>query len=137
MEPAWRNTKLSLERPYKDDNGHPIRTLLDITQDGQFIYEPREEGDAKLGERFRRIFTERGIDFFDSDPASRYGQESLNTESGEHGIDRNDDQQDADSPEEQDVDVEAKFMTPEMLFKMRSEILPRLQYVCALFKCRR
>ena len=39
-EPEWRKAKFSLERPYKDDNGQPILTLLDITPDGQYIYEP-------------------------------------------------------------------------------------------------
>lgn len=39
-EPAWRKIRLSLERPYKDDNGQPFLTLLDITPDGQNIYEP-------------------------------------------------------------------------------------------------
>lgn len=39
-DPAWKKLKLSLERPYKDDNGKPIPTLLDITPEGQHIYEP-------------------------------------------------------------------------------------------------
>ena len=38
-QPSWRQLKLSLERPYKDDNGQPIPTLFDITPDGQQIYE--------------------------------------------------------------------------------------------------
>ena len=32
--------KLSLERPYKDDLGRSIPTVLDITTDGRHIYEP-------------------------------------------------------------------------------------------------
>lgn len=36
---TWRDLKLSLERPYKNDNGEPIPTLLDITPEGEFIYE--------------------------------------------------------------------------------------------------
>ena len=39
-EPPWKKLKLSLERPYKDDNGEPIPELLDITADGQHIYRP-------------------------------------------------------------------------------------------------
>ena len=39
-EPAWKKLQLSLERPYKDDNGQPIPTLFDITPEGQHIYEP-------------------------------------------------------------------------------------------------
>lgn len=39
-EPAWKKIKLSLERPYKDDNGNRIPVLLDLMPDGQHIYEP-------------------------------------------------------------------------------------------------
>lgn len=39
-EPPWKKIKLSLERPYKDDRGDPLPVLLDITPDGQHIYEP-------------------------------------------------------------------------------------------------
>ena len=39
-EPAWRKLKLTLERPYADDQGNPIRQLLDVTPEGQQIYEP-------------------------------------------------------------------------------------------------
>ena len=36
--PEWKKLKLSLERPYKNDNGDHIPVLLDITPDGP-IYE--------------------------------------------------------------------------------------------------
>ena len=39
-EPGWKNTKLSLERPYKDDGGARIPVLLDITPDGEHKPEP-------------------------------------------------------------------------------------------------
>ena len=39
-EPPWKKIKLSLERPYKDDEGIPIPVLLDITADGQHVFEP-------------------------------------------------------------------------------------------------
>ena len=39
-EPAWRKLKLTLERPYTDDQGNPIRQLLDVTPEGQQIHEP-------------------------------------------------------------------------------------------------
>jgi hypothetical protein len=39
-EPSWRKTKLSLERPYRDDNGERIPVLLDITSEGEHVYEP-------------------------------------------------------------------------------------------------
>lgn len=37
---SWKNLKLALERPYKDDNGDEIPVLFDISPDGQHIYEP-------------------------------------------------------------------------------------------------
>lgn len=39
-QPEWKQLKLSLERPYKDDDGKPIPVVLDITPEGQHIYEP-------------------------------------------------------------------------------------------------
>jgi hypothetical protein len=39
-EPQWKKTKLSLERPYRDDHGERIPVLLDITPDGEPIFEP-------------------------------------------------------------------------------------------------
>lgn len=39
-EPSWKKTKLSLERPYKDDNGERIPILFDITSEGEHVYEP-------------------------------------------------------------------------------------------------
>lgn len=35
----WKKLKLSFERPYKDDQGDVIPVLLDITPEGQHIYE--------------------------------------------------------------------------------------------------
>lgn len=39
LAPSWKNIKLSFERPYKDDQGDIIPVLLDITPEGQHIYE--------------------------------------------------------------------------------------------------
>lgn len=39
-ELEWKKVKLSLERPYKDDGGKLIPALLDITPEGQQIFEP-------------------------------------------------------------------------------------------------
>jgi hypothetical protein len=38
-EPPYKKIKLSLERPYKDEEGNPIPVLLDITPEGEHIYE--------------------------------------------------------------------------------------------------
>ena len=40
IQPLYKKLKHSLERLYKDDNGEPIPVLLDITPDGQHIFEP-------------------------------------------------------------------------------------------------
>lgn len=116
----WHRTKLSLERPYKDDEGNLIPNLLDIAPDGQFIYEPREEPDAKIGEQFRRIFIERGINFFDLDPAFRYKEGHADEAGDEDGeVEARDDTEKRDE--------ESHPMSPEELRKMREEIVPRLQ----------
>jgi mediator of RNA polymerase II transcription subunit 17 len=39
-EPAWKKIKLSLERPYKNDDGEHIPVLEDITPEGIHINEP-------------------------------------------------------------------------------------------------
>ena len=39
-EPQWRSTKLSFERPYKDDWGNRMPVLYDLTPEGERIYEP-------------------------------------------------------------------------------------------------
>jgi len=37
---SWRETKLTLERPYKDEDGQCIPSLLDIDLQGNPVYEP-------------------------------------------------------------------------------------------------
>lgn len=39
LSPSWNKLKLSLERPYKNDQGDIIPVLFDITPEGQHIYE--------------------------------------------------------------------------------------------------
>lgn len=125
----WKELKLSLERPYKNDEGNKIQPLLDIVN-GQFVFEPPEEWDAKLGDRFNRIFAERGIDFFDLDSATRYKVSDDDTPPPSEETD--DKQVNNELTTDGDVqDQEPKPMTPEMLFKMRMELLPRLQYVAS------
>jgi mediator of RNA polymerase II transcription subunit 17, fungi type len=124
----WNKTKLSLERPYKNDEGQLIPTLLDITPDGQFIYESREEQDAKIGELFRRILIERGVDFFDKDPSERYGA-SRDEDEGQPSTDNQAKKDPPDTGESGQDDEDVRPMTPEMLLKMRGELIPRLQYV--------
>jgi mediator of RNA polymerase II transcription subunit 17, fungi type len=41
-EPPWKKLSLSLERPYRDDEGEKIPVLFDITPEGEHVYEPYE-----------------------------------------------------------------------------------------------
>ena len=65
---------------------------------------------SKIGENLRRIFVERGHDFFDKTDRSAEAEK-----------------EDADEEKEQDTRDTTQPMTPEELFKMRMEIMPQLQ----------
>ncbi|KAF8639838.1 hypothetical protein AX17_001093 [Amanita inopinata Kibby_2008] len=121
-EPPWKRLRLSLERPYKDDNGDAIPDLYDITPDGHHIYEPKETLRKKLGERLRRIFLERGADFFENGklhPLEQINQTVQNTNV--------DNVLDHESQEETAHDkMGAKPMSTQDLHKMQMEILPQL-----------
>ncbi|KAI0750794.1 subunit 17 of mediator complex-domain-containing protein [Daedaleopsis nitida] len=116
-EPPWKKLKLSLERPYKDDNGEPIPELLDITADGQHIYRPREDPTALVGTRLRRIFLERGVDFFEAEK----GALPSTTRDNEDRTEPED-----DAPKDEPSVESSHHMTPEELQKMRMAILPQL-----------
>ncbi|QRW16088.1 BAG domain protein [Rhizoctonia solani] len=49
------SVKLSLEPPYRDDNGKPIPDLRDITQDGQLVFEEKQSPSAALGPQLKRL----------------------------------------------------------------------------------
>ncbi|KAF8450286.1 subunit 17 of mediator complex-domain-containing protein [Boletus edulis BED1] len=118
-EPDWKKTKLSLERPHKDDSGARIPVLLDITPEGEQIVEPYgiENPTTLLGENLRRIFVERGVDFFERQDQLPIGDElvpppresSPVSEDGEHTTDNT-----------------RLTMSPEQLLKMRMVITPQL-----------
>jgi mediator of RNA polymerase II transcription subunit 17 len=131
MDDQWKMLQLPLERPYKDDNGHHIPVLLDITPEGQHIYESwvfsarylrtltagatsKENAAQGLGDKLRRVFIERGADFFERSPSSLIDEE-VAVEEGQGDANDNDEDE-----------AMAKFMTMEELYKMRMEILPQL-----------
>ncbi|EIW61969.1 uncharacterized protein TRAVEDRAFT_44798 [Trametes versicolor FP-101664 SS1] len=116
-EPPWKKLKLSLERPYKDDSGEPIPELLDITPEGQHVYRPREDPTATVGTKLRRIFVERGHDFFEVHKNSRTLPPLQSQDAAPH---EEDDMED-DAPAET-----SHTMTPEELYKMRMNLLPQL-----------
>ena len=136
-EPAWRKLKLTLERPYADDQGNPIRQLLDVTHEGQQIYEPyapvpslihdvspltqsprAPDSNKQLAENIRKVFTERGHDFFEKRDAASGRIDIANS----NGLDDKDKETDAEA-----TSSSTQPMTPEQLLKMRSDIIPRLE----------
>ncbi|KAF7977414.1 hypothetical protein HWV62_3550 [Athelia sp. TMB] len=115
--PEWKKLKLSLERPYKNDNGEHIPVLLDITPDGP-IYEEKDDPSKVLGEKLRRIFVERGADFFDKFQGDLAAQDVSTDAQGPSNTDI--------TTGESIEDEHQHAMTPEELYKMRMEILPQL-----------
>ncbi|KAI0349426.1 hypothetical protein OH77DRAFT_1580604 [Trametes cingulata] len=116
-EPPWKKLKLSLERPYKDDNGEPLPELLDISPDGQHIYRPREDPTASIGTKLRRIFIERGVDFFER----QNGSESIPGPQKQNAAPH-----DEAAPDREEHTEVSHTMTPEELYKMRMTLLPQL-----------
>ncbi|KAJ7638863.1 subunit 17 of mediator complex-domain-containing protein [Roridomyces roridus] len=105
---------LKLERPYKDDAGNRLPVLLDIAPDGTRVYEPEQDPQKSLAERLRRVFAERGVDFFDRDN----GQLPTTQDTDDDDTDQ--------TPGEAETDAPPGPMTSEELYKMRVEVLPQL-----------
>ncbi|KAF5344117.1 hypothetical protein D9758_008900 [Tetrapyrgos nigripes] len=116
------DTKLSLERPYKNDEGLPIPVLQDITQQGDLVYESKVTQSQALSENLRRLFSERGTDFFERNKDGFLekhvltSQKSQDEENSDSGSETSDD----------DDQLTVKPMTTEELFKMKTEVLPSL-----------
>ncbi|KAJ7908311.1 subunit 17 of mediator complex-domain-containing protein [Mycena leptocephala] len=106
---------LKLEPPYKDDAGNRLPVLLDILPDGTRVYEPAVDPQKSLAERLRRVFAERGLDFFDRNTNGLASLAAAPTDSD-------------DTPAEDEPLPETAPgpMTPEELYKMRVEVLPQL-----------
>ncbi|KIK68089.1 hypothetical protein GYMLUDRAFT_154807 [Collybiopsis luxurians FD-317 M1] len=118
MEP-WKQTKLSLERPYKNDNGEPIPVLYDITPDGVLHYEPKETPSEVLGRNLQRILDERGQDFF----------ERLKIDSGIVPSANSPDQQEEetnDAASDDEGDNSRHIMTKDELYKLKMDVMPQL-----------
>lgn len=110
----WKKIALSLERPYKG-----MRTLEDITQDGQLTYEREEEPAKVLGTKLRQIFAERGVDFFEKTEDGLENMPPLKADLSQEkdGHLKAVDESDGQGP---------VTMSTEELFKMRMEIAPQL-----------
>ncbi|KAH9853483.1 subunit 17 of mediator complex-domain-containing protein [Lenzites betulinus] len=115
-EPAWKKLKLSLERPYKDDSSKLVPELLDIAPDGLHIYRPRDDPVAAVGTKLRRIFQERGHDFFEKQKILRAIPPAQSQESP---------QEEEPGEDEEHAEV-SHTMTPEELYKMRMNLSPQL-----------
>lgn len=101
---------LALERPYKDDAGNRLPVLLDIVPDGTRVYEPAQDPHKSLADRLRRVFAERGVDFFERNSAHIVAP----------------DERDTVPDTEPPPDASPGPMTPDDLYKMRVEVLPQL-----------
>ncbi|KAE9410597.1 hypothetical protein BT96DRAFT_984108 [Gymnopus androsaceus JB14] len=120
MQLPWKQVKLSLEPPYKNDQGEPIPTLSDITPDGVLHYEPKETPSEVLGRNLQRILEERGQDFFErlKDGSIESGVlPSVNEEQEEEAKDVASDDEDEDS---------GHTMTKDELYKLKMEVMPQL-----------
>ncbi|KAJ7228621.1 subunit 17 of mediator complex-domain-containing protein [Mycena pura] len=105
---------LKLEPPYKDDAGNRLPVLLDIAPDGTRVYEPAVDPQKSLGERLRRIFAERGHDFFERNNGQLASLSAVS------------DDQTIPTDDEPASEPSVGPMTPEELLKMRAELLPQL-----------
>ncbi|KAH9999861.1 subunit 17 of mediator complex-domain-containing protein [Russula vinacea] len=110
--------KLSLERLYKDDLGRPIPALYDITPDGRYVLEPDEQPGSRLGENLRRMFSERGYDFFNQDEEQRQANKPTDDEGATS--------QSKDTVNSLLDGQTTETTSPEALSNMRLEILPQL-----------
>ncbi|OCH94116.1 hypothetical protein OBBRIDRAFT_852282 [Obba rivulosa] len=114
-EPPWKKLKLSLETPYKDDEGLPVLKLLDITPEGRHVYDPKRNMTAEIGEKLTRIFVERGVTFFDNvqgqPPTEMAWPTELEVIDGEN---------------KQDTSDSTGPTTPEELFQMRVALMQQL-----------
>ncbi|KIM25596.1 hypothetical protein M408DRAFT_331134 [Serendipita vermifera MAFF 305830] len=120
----WQNTRLSLEKPYKDANGTVLKKLVEISNDEEFIYEQPKSVDEQLGTRLQRVFEERGNAIWDEyDPQWAEGTgaaaapEVASSESNE---------EDEDEDDEEQQEVKKKPMNVEELAKLRAEVVPTL-----------
>lgn len=87
------------------------------------VFFRKEDPTKSLGDKLRRIFVERGVDFFDNNQGSQL-QEGILTNSqnaDDTGGDAHGEEEDSEI-----LETSNRVMTTEDLFKMRMEILPQL-----------
>ncbi|KAJ7068332.1 subunit 17 of mediator complex-domain-containing protein [Mycena amicta] len=104
---------LQLENPYKDDAGNRLPVIQDIGPDGSRVYEPAVDPQKALAERLRRIFAERGHDFFDRNDAQLADIAAPDEQAG-------------NTDDEPAPETAVGPMTVDELNKMRGELLNHL-----------
>jgi len=128
-QPPWKNTKLSLERPYKDAKGAPIRRVYDIDDAGGWVYENPKVYEEQLGGQLQRIFEERGttiwedytpewITAVEDEAKDNITEEDESGEEGEEGDDG-----------DEAIATKKKPITTAELQKLREGVIPNLLYV--------
>jgi mediator of RNA polymerase II transcription subunit 17, fungi type len=118
----WSKIRLSLEKPYKEIGGVPLKKLLDISNDEEFIYEQPKSTDEQLGTRLQRVFDERGNSIWEE-----YTSEWL--EEGEDArvpSEEDGDEEDEEEDEEEKENVKKKPMNVDELASLRTEVVPTL-----------
>lgn len=120
----WSNTRLALEKPYKDANGAPLKKLYDVSNEEELIYEPPKAIDEQLGTRLQRVFDERGNTIWD-EFSPRWGEDALDANEGSTDEDEGEDEDEED--EEEHMEVKKKPMNVDELAKLRTEVVPKLQ----------
>ena len=124
-QPPWKDTKLSLERPYKDAKGAPIRRVYDIDDAGGWVYENPKVHEEQLGVQLQRIFEERGTAIWED-----YTPEWIDSVEDEQ---KENTTEEEESCEEDDGDeaiaTKKKPMTTAELQKLREGVIPNLLYV--------
>lgn len=76
----------------------------------------REDPTASVGTKLRRIFLERGLDFFDAEKGTR--TTAREARGGAEQVDA--------APKDEESAEPSHHMTPEELYKMRMSLLPQL-----------
>ncbi|PVG03680.1 hypothetical protein CPB86DRAFT_694910 [Serendipita vermifera] len=118
----WSKIRLSLEKPYKDNAGVPLKKLLDISNDEEFIYEQPKSTDEQLGTRLQRIFDERGNSIWEE-----YTTEWLEeAEDAQEPSEEDGDEEDEDENQEEQENVKKKPMNVDELAALRTEVVPTL-----------
>ena len=126
---ASANTiRVSLEAPWKDENGLHIPRVQDITLDDEVIHQPRRTPAENLGGQLRRVIQERGLEFFETLDVDSMEDDSnkMEVEIEHDKEDRESVDGDEDATQTRPLQEKKKIMSKAELTKMREELMPKL-----------